>query len=136
MNILNTFFYSCIFLFFISCKSSNTLLTNLNRSGYLSINHYSSSLPTLGPCGFLRKFETYSILTPRINGKIESKELRISTPLVDTLNNNYTGYIEFINKNTVYIDLYSFRNGVKIALTINGSRKIKIEVNKIGDKRI
>ena len=131
MNRLIPLFYPLILSLLISCKTPSKLYTNTNKSGDLSIKHYTSTFPSLDPCGFSRDFDAYSITTPRTDGRIESGELVILKDFSHILNISYVGYIEFINKRTVYINLYKLKNSVKTALSINGSHKIKEMDNEI-----
>ncbi|HTE01007.1 MAG TPA: hypothetical protein VK668_17065 [Mucilaginibacter sp.] len=93
-------------------------------------------MPSLGPCGFSRSSDNYDIKTPRIKGRIESNELYITDYASDHIKYTYVGYIEFLKDNKVYVDLYRVNNGVKTKLTINGTHHIKVEDDKIGDRKI
>jgi len=108
----------------------------LDNSGYLFLSHYTSLMPSLGPCGFSRSSDNYDIKTPRIKGRIESNELYITDYASDHIKYTYVGYIEFLKDNKVYVDLYRVNNGVKTKLTINGTHHIKVEDDKIGDRKI
>jgi len=120
-----------------SCGSSRKIMyTNMDNSGYLSLSHYTSIFPTLGPCGFTRSEDVYDIRTPRTNGRIESRELKIYISSSDSVKRNYTGYIEFMKDNRVYVDLYEISKGIKTKLSINGTHKIRVEANTIGNKKV
>jgi hypothetical protein len=131
------FVFCAFWIVIASCGSSEKIMyTNLDKSAYLSLSHYTSVFPTLGPCGFTRSEDVYDIRTPRTNGRIESGELKIYLYSSDTLKHNYTGYIEFMNDNRVYVDLYEISKGIKTKLSINGTHKIKMEANAIGNKKV
>lgn len=113
------------------CSSAERILyTENNNSGHLCLTHYTSLMPTLGPCGFSRAIDSYDITTPRISGKIASNELSIFS-ISDTVKYQYIGYIEFRDKDKVYVELYKVHAGLKTQLTINGIHKIKIKEDKI-----
>jgi len=122
-------FVLLLFVLF-GCSSKNYVLyRESNNTGQLNLTHYSG-LPTLGPCGYSRNFERYSIKIPVLTGKVESNRLNISLSF-DTIAHQYSGYMEFIGKNKIFINLYKFQNGIKIKLPINGSHRIKIIDDKI-----
>ena len=112
------------------------MYTNLNTTGDLFLSHYTSIFPTLGPCGFSRPQDSYLIITPGTTGQIEASELHIMEFSEDTTKCQYSGYIEFLKDSLVYVDLYKEINGKKSKLKINGKNKIKIEANRIGNKKV
>lgn len=75
----------------------------------------------------------YDITVPRINGRIESNELKIYN--YDIAKYSYNGYIEFLQGNKIDVHLYRTSKGIKKKLTINGKHTIKIEDNMIGNKK-
>ncbi len=118
------------------CAASQQLLIkDLNNTGYLFLNHYTSLVPTLGPCGFSRDQDMYDIKTPRIKGRIESTELVIDE-IGSKVKNIYSGYIEFTQDNKVYVNLFKLTNGVKRKLNINGMHTIAVKDDMLGDKRV
>lgn len=124
------FFLLAIPLIFvlIGCyPAQRVMYIHEDNSSSLFLSHYTSFFPSLGSCGFFRSEDSYTISVPRINGRIESNELRIYD--FDTTKYSYTGYIEFLHGNKVYVDLYKIFNGVKTKLTINGNHTIKIKDN-------
>jgi hypothetical protein len=102
-----------------------TMYTSANKSGNLTLSHYTSLIPTLGPCGFARNYDSYTIKTPRISGRATSDELYIFD--ISHPKCTYSGYIQFINANKVFVDLYRSENGIRTRLTINGTHKIKLK---------
>ena len=112
------------------------MYTNWNTSGDLFLSHYTNLIPTLGPCGFSRRQESYEITTPRTIGRIEASELHIMDFSQDITKYQYSGFIEFIKDNLVYVELYKEINGIKSKLKINGKNKIKVEPNRIGNKKV
>lgn len=115
-----------------SCYSAKRIMyTNLDSTGTLFLSHYTSFFPSLGSCGFSRDEDSYHITVPRIIGRIESNQLEIYN--YDTAKCSYTGYIEFLIGNKIYVDLYKTSKGIKKKLTINGKHTIKIEDNTIGE---
>jgi hypothetical protein len=100
MKRFKIYFYSLLFLTLSSCGSSEKIMyTNLNTTGDLFLSRYTSPIPTLGPCGFSRRQDSYSITTPRTIGRIEASELHIMDFNQDTTKYQYSGYIEFIKDN-------------------------------------
>lgn len=132
MNKLVQGFFVSLVLLLLSCGEARQLMyTNLDNSGHLFLSHYTSVIPTLGPCGFFRNSDDYSIATPRVRGRIESQELKIFKFSQDTAKITYAGYIEFAESNRVFVELYEIKNGVRQPLTINGLHKVKVEENKM-----
>ena len=131
------FFYTLFFLTMTSCSSSEKMMyTNLDTTGDLFLSRYTTLIPTLGPCGFSRSQDSYSIKTPRTIGRIEASELHIMDFNQDTIKYHYSGHIEFLKDNLVYVELFKEINGTRIKLKINGKSKIKIEANRIGNKKV
>ena len=127
MKILLYFIFLLEVIVFSGCYTYHKILDKeSDGSGYLSLSHYTSAIPTLGSCGFSRNSDVYDIKTPRINGKIESSELKILS-VSDSVKYKYVGYIEFLKSNKVFVELYKINNETKTKLTINGKHKFKIK---------
>ena len=107
------------------------MYTEKNNSGSLTLSHYTSLIPNLGPCGFSRAEEVYDITTPSTFGKIPRGELKIQLIGDKYKFVSYTGYIEFLSQNKVFVDLYRNVNGTPIPISINGKHKIKVEPDEI-----
>jgi hypothetical protein len=103
------------------------MYTDKNNSGELFLSHYTSILPSLGPCGFSRPEDSYIITVPRISGKIPANELKIFIFSDDDKYILYTGYIEFMSNNHVYVELYKSDHGTTIPLSINGKHTIRVK---------
>jgi hypothetical protein len=120
-----------------SCGATHRIMyTNLDNTGSLFLSHYTSFFPSLGSCGFRRAEDDYVIVTPRITGRIASSELRIDNFASTQEKYSYLGCIEFLKDDKVYVELYRTLGGVKTKLSINGTHKIKVEPNMIGNRKV
>lgn len=130
-----------IAIFLIGCTAEqksydNVLYRNLNGSGHLFLKHYTSLIPTLGPCGFSRNSDDYNITLPAIQGKIDCPQLKVYLETYDTHIINYYGYIEFLDSNRVFVHMFKQIRDKQVPLSINGKHTIKVLDNKIANKRI
>ena len=102
-----------------------------NNTAFITLSHYTSKLPFLGPCGFSRSENVYHISTPRTFGMIPSNELKIFRFSAENKIVDYTGYIEFISENKLLVNLFINENGKQIPLTINGKHKMEVTPDEI-----
>lgn len=126
-----------LLLLLLSCGvAERKMYTDLDKSGSIFLSRYTALLPTLGPCGFTRDEDSYVIRTPRITGRVEATELRITRFTRDTARYQYAGFIEFLGDDVLTVELFKINGGKRTKLKINGKNKIKVEANKVGDKAI
>ncbi|MFL5788257.1 MAG: hypothetical protein ACJ748_09395 [Flavisolibacter sp.] len=125
------YFKILISILFISCETEHRqiLYRKPDNSATLYLRHYTSLIPTIGPCGFYRNEDSYSIEIPNIKGQITSDQLKIDKfNSYESLDSSfYLGYIKFIKANKVDIHLYKKYKGITKALNINGKHKIFVE---------
>jgi hypothetical protein len=90
------------------------------------LSHHNVLFTLLGPGGQGRSSDDYIIYTKGMQGKIDAGSLNIFNPTTMSADARYTGYIEFLGRHRLNVQLYREQNGGKTPLSINGKRWIRI----------